>query len=103
MADISTFDNFFDNFPPKSGFQTKKAQHGAGKAQRHIKKSEIASEVKPESKYFFHALLSLMANVIIQTCLRVMFLAADFVLLSDIAFFFTMIPHFKPLFLLFPT
>ena len=24
MADISTFDNFFDNFPPKSGFMTKR-------------------------------------------------------------------------------
>ena len=47
------------------------------------KKSEIASEVKPESKYSFHTPFSLMANVIIQTCSRVMFLAADFVLLSD--------------------
>ena len=24
MADISAFDNFFDNFPPKSGFATKR-------------------------------------------------------------------------------
>ena len=45
--------------------------------------SEITSSVKPESKYLFHTLLSLMLYVMIQTCSRVMFLAANIVLLSD--------------------
>ena len=59
--------------------------------------SETTSRVKPESKYLFHTLLSLIAHVIIQTCSRVMFLAADIVLrlLLDC-------DPFKPRFFLFP-
>ena len=45
--------------------------------------SEIMLKVKPESKYLFHTLLSLMAHVIIQTCSQVVFLTAYIVLLSD--------------------
>ena len=44
MADISTFDNFFDKSPPESGFQTKRRKILAQshnmtlkKAPRHIK------------------------------------------------------------------
>ena len=44
---------------------------------------EITSRVKQESKYLFPTLLSLMLYVMIQTCSRVMFLAANIVLLSD--------------------
>ena len=62
MADISTLDNFFDKFPPKSGFQTKRRNMALKRHKGTSKRSEIASEVKPESKYLFNALLSLMAH-----------------------------------------
>ena len=51
MADISTFDKFFDKFPPKSGFQTKRRNMALKRHKGTSKRSEIASEVKPESKY----------------------------------------------------
>ena len=87
MADISTFDNFFDKFSPESDLKGakywKKAQHALKRHNATSKNSEIVSKVKPESKYLFHTLLSLMAHVTIQRCSRVMFLTADIVLLSD--------------------
>ena len=68
MADLSTFDNFFDKSRPQNQASTlkdakywQKAQHGAKKAQGSIKNAEIASKVGTESKYLFHTLLSLTA------------------------------------------
>ena len=60
MADISAFNNFVDNFSPKSGFAqkgvkkaencVKKAQNNIRKALKDIKKAPIASKV---IKYHF--------------------------------------------------
>ena len=41
MADTSTFDNFFDNFPPKSGFATKGYHYGGNE---HLLQSKMFGE-----------------------------------------------------------
>ena len=100
MADLSSFDNFFYKFPPKPGLQTKQAQHGIEKAQRHIKKSEIASEIKPDSKCLFHTLLfdGTCDNSDLFTSYVSSSRFCTFV--RHFAFLLTLIPYFKPLFLL---
>ena len=40
MADISAFDNFFDNFPQKIRFCDKKAQNTVKKAQNPVKRAQ---------------------------------------------------------------
>ena len=43
MADTSTFDNFFDNFPPKSGFATKGYHYSVG-GNEHLLQSKMFGE-----------------------------------------------------------
>ena len=78
MADILTFDIFFDKFPPKSGFQTKrrnmalKRHKGTSKNQRLLQKSSCNQNI-------YSTLFSLSWHI--WQFRHV--LAPDFVLLSD--------------------
>ena len=81
MADISTFDNFFDKFPPKSGFQTNRRNMALKRHKGTPKKSEIASEFKLELKYLFHfvrLLYSLYKWIRILTGIRINRYKTDF-------------------------